>query len=52
MNEGRLVYLMGPSGAGKDSVLQGLQQSLAGRRLRIARRIITVSYTHLRAHET
>mgnify|MGYP002039111652 CR=1 FL=1 len=35
MNEGRLVYLMGPSGAGKDSVLQGLQQSLAGRRLRI-----------------
>ena len=29
MNEGRLVYLMGPSGAGKDSVLQGLQQSLS-----------------------
>ena len=43
MNEGRLVYLMGPSGAGKDSVLQGLQQHLHGRRCRIARRVITRS---------
>jgi ribose 1,5-bisphosphokinase len=43
MNAGRLIYLMGPSGAGKDSVLQGLQQSLEGRRCRIARRVITRS---------
>ncbi|MER0043490.1 phosphonate metabolism protein/1,5-bisphosphokinase (PRPP-forming) PhnN [Pseudomonas sp. MGal98] len=43
MKEGRLVYLMGPSGAGKDSVLQGLRQNLPGCRLRIARRIITRS---------
>lgn len=43
MNQGRLIYLMGPSGAGKDSVLQGLQQCVCGRRLRIARRVITRS---------
>lgn len=43
MNAGRLIYLMGPSGAGKDSVLQRLQQCLEGRRCRIARRVITRS---------
>ena len=43
MNAGRLVYLMGPSGAGKDSVLQGLQPYLEGRRCRIVRRVITRS---------
>ena len=43
MNDGRLIYLMGPSGAGKDSVLQGLQQRLDESRQRIARRVITRS---------
>ncbi|YCH23239.1 phosphonate metabolism protein/1,5-bisphosphokinase (PRPP-forming) PhnN [Pseudomonas sp. D1-3] len=43
MNVGRLIYLMGPSGAGKDSVLQGLQERLDESRYRIARRIITRS---------
>lgn len=43
MNAGRLIYLMGPSGSGKDSVLQGLQPYLEGRRCRIARRVITRS---------
>lgn len=43
MNAGRLIFLMGPSGAGKDSVLQRLQQSLEGRGCRIARRVITRS---------
>lgn len=43
MNAGRLIYLMGPSGAGKDSVLQGLHPYLEGRRCRIARRVITRS---------
>ncbi|MDD1509907.1 phosphonate metabolism protein/1,5-bisphosphokinase (PRPP-forming) PhnN [Pseudomonas sp. CNPSo 3701] len=43
MNAGRLIYLMGPSGAGKDSVLQHLKQCLEGSRCRIARRVITRS---------
>lgn len=43
MNAGRLIFLMGPSGAGKDSVLQRLQQCLEGRRCHIARRVITRS---------
>ncbi|OLU32716.1 phosphonate metabolism protein/1,5-bisphosphokinase (PRPP-forming) PhnN [Pseudomonas sp. PA15(2017)] len=43
MNAGRLIYLMGPSGAGKDSVLQNLQLHLEGRRFRVARRVTTRS---------
>lgn len=43
MSAGRLVYLMGPSGAGKDSVLQALQLHAGDRPLRIARRVITRS---------
>lgn len=43
MERGRLIYLMGPSGAGKDSLLRGLQPYVDDRRLRIARRIITRS---------
>jgi len=39
---GRLVYVMGPSGAGKDSVLGWMQSELApGSRLHWARRTIT-----------
>lgn len=41
MTQGRLIYLMGPSGSGKDSVLEALEGRLENRRCRIARRIIT-----------
>ena len=37
---GRLIYLMGPSGSGKDTVLQGLCH-LMGNKARIAPRLIT-----------
>ncbi|MBS7663131.1 phosphonate metabolism protein/1,5-bisphosphokinase (PRPP-forming) PhnN [Pseudomonas lalucatii] len=40
---GRLIYLMGPSGSGKDSVLQAARGPLAARGCRIARRVITRS---------
>ncbi len=40
---GRLFYLMGPSGAGKDSLLEAARAPLQTRGCRIARRVITRS---------
>jgi ribose 1,5-bisphosphokinase len=41
--KGRLIYLIGPSGSGKDSVLDAARERLAERGVRIARRVITRS---------
>lgn len=40
---GRLIYLMGPSGSGKDSLLNAARERLAERGCVIARRVITRS---------
>ncbi|MDD1013112.1 phosphonate metabolism protein/1,5-bisphosphokinase (PRPP-forming) PhnN [Pseudomonas rubra] len=42
-NRGRLVYLMGPSGAGKDSLLDAARSALQCQHVEIARRVITRS---------
>ncbi len=40
---GRLIYLMGPSGSGKDSLLNAARERLGARNCVIARRVITRS---------
>jgi len=40
---GRLIYLIGPSGSGKDSLLEAARPHLAERGCRIVRRVITRS---------
>lgn len=41
--QGRLIYLMGPSGSGKDSLLQAARAPLEAHGCRFARRVITRS---------
>lgn len=40
---GRLIYLMGPSGSGKDSLLNAAREHLAERGCQVVRRVITRS---------
>lgn len=40
---GKLIYLMGPSGSGKDSLIEAVRPHLAGRRCEVMRRVITRS---------
>lgn len=42
-NGGRLIYLMGPSGSGKDSVIDQARPALSALRVAVARRVITRS---------
>jgi len=43
MRRGRLVYLMGASGAGKDSVIEAAREALRARDVEVTRRVITRS---------
>lgn len=40
---GRLIYLMGPSGSGKDSLIGAARESLRSRNCEVVRRVITRS---------
>jgi ribose 1,5-bisphosphokinase len=41
--KGRLIYLIGPSGSGKDTVLDAARNALTERGVRVAKRVITRS---------
>lgn len=41
--KGRLIYLIGPSGSGKDSLLNAVREGSGGRGWRVVRRVITRS---------
>lgn len=41
--KGRLIYLIGPSGSGKDTVLDAARDALTERGVRVAKRVITRS---------
>lgn len=41
--DGRLIYLMGPSGSGKDSVIEAARKPLQAQRCEVVRRVITRS---------
>lgn len=41
--DGRLIYLMGPSGSGKDSLIEAAREPLRARHCEIMRRVITRS---------
>lgn len=41
--DGRLIYLMGPSGAGKDAIIDAAREPLRARGCEVARRVITRS---------
>lgn len=41
--DGRLIYLMGPSGSGKDSLIQAAREPLQALRCEVVRRVITRS---------
>lgn len=43
MRQGRLVYLMGASGAGKDSLIEAAREALYARDIDVVRRVITRS---------
>lgn len=43
MRRGRLVYLIGASGAGKDSVIEAAREGLGARGVEVVRRVITRS---------
>ncbi len=50
MRQGQLVYVMGASGSGKDSLLQALRPRLRGVPVAFARRYITRPLSLLRAN--